>query len=185
MNQQKHRRRRLYLSNSSQPRILITMLALLGLVAVIMMVFLYLDYNMRLTERYPGFSNIQPVILSALVIINLVAAIFSLILIIIFTHRIAGPVYNLGRVLRGVAQGDLSETVKFRQRDFLHEVAGDGNLALDFIRKEIGEMKQLSEKLVIHLEESGETNAASDARELNKHLQKFTLEKDQEISSSS
>ena len=152
MVQEKKKRRRLILFQTSQPRILLTMLILLGLVAVIMMVFVYLEFNIKLSERFPGLSSIQPVILTTLVIVNLFAAVFSLVLILLFSHRIAGPIFNLGRVLRGVAQGDLSGEIKFRKRDFLQEISDDGNQALDFLRQEIGDLQQISEELVNRLE---------------------------------
>jgi methyl-accepting chemotaxis protein len=185
MAKEKNRRRRLYLAQTSQPRILITMLALLGLVAVILMVFVYVDTNLRLSERYPGFNTVQPVILSALVIVNLFAAVFSLVLILLFSHRIAGPIYNLGRVLRSVAQGDLSTEIRFRKKDFLQEIADDGNLALEYLRQEIGEMQKLSEELVNRLEGSGgnpgpEVEAVEEARALRDRLGQFRITADQE-----
>jgi methyl-accepting chemotaxis protein len=164
------------------------MLVLLGLVAVIIMVFVSLDYNLRLSERYPGFSTVQPVILTGLVFVNLVAAIFSLVLILVFSHRIAGPIYNLGRILRGVAQGDLSKEIKFRKRDFLQEIADDGNQALEYLRQEIGDMQKNSEELVNRLEGAqGSGNnpgfqeaALIEARELRDRLGKFRVVADQE-----
>jgi len=189
MVQEKKKRRRLILFQTSQPRILITMLILLGLVAVIMMVFVYLEYNIKLSERFPGLSSIQPVILTTLVIVNLFAAVFSLVLILLFSHRIAGPIYNLGGVLRGVAQGDLSGEIKFRKRDFLQEISDDGNQALEFLRQEIGDLQQLSEELVNRLEGSEQTGVQSelqeevikDARELRDRLGNFQVEKDQKL----
>jgi methyl-accepting chemotaxis protein len=183
MAQEKKKRRRVYLGQTSQPRILITMLALLGFVAVILMVFVYVDVNMRLTERYPGFSSIQPVILTVLVIVNLVAAVFCVILMLLFSHRIAGPIFNLGRVLRGVAEGDLSGRIRFRKRDFLQEIADDGNKALDFLRQEIGDMQKTSEELVSRLEGtygSGnnpghQDDALQEARALRDRLGNFHL----------
>jgi len=191
MVQEKKKRRRLILFQTSQPRILITMLILLGLVAVIMMVFVYLEYNIKLSERYPGLSSIQPVILTTLVIVNLFAALFSLVLILLFSHRIAGPIYNLGRVLRGVAQGDLSGEIKFRKRDFLQEISDDGNQALEFLRQEISEMQQTSEELVNRLEGAEQNGVQSElqeeaikeARELRDRLGKFQVENDQKLES--
>lgn len=191
MVQEKKKRRRLILFQTSQPRILITMLILLGLVAVIMMVFVYLEYNIKLSERYPGLSSIQPVILTTLVIVNLFAAIFSLVLILLFSHRIAGPIYNLGGVLRGVAQGDLSGEIKFRKRDFLQEISDDGNQALEFLRQEIGEMQQTSEELVNRLEGSAQTGVQpevqeeviKEARELRDRLGKFQVGNNQKLES--
>ena len=189
MVQEKKKRRRLILFQTSQPRILLTMLILLGLVAVIMMVFVYLEFNIKLSERFPGLSSIQPVILTTLVIVNLFAAVFSLVLILLFSHRIAGPIFNLGRVLRGVAQGDLSGEIKFRKRDFLQEISDDGNQALDFLRQEIGDLQQISEELVNRLEGAENTGVQSElqeevikeARELRDRLGKFKVEKDQKM----
>jgi len=189
MVQEKKKRRRLILFQTSQPRILLTMLILLGLVAVIMMVFVYLEFNIKLSERFPGLSSIQPVILTTLVIVNLFAAVFSLVLILLFSHRIAGPIFNLGRVLRGVAQGDLSGEIKFRKRDFLQEISDDGNQALDFLRQEIGDLQQISEELVNRLEGAENTGVQSElqeevikeARELRDRLGKFKVEKDQTL----
>lgn len=189
MVQEKKKRRRLILFQTSQPRILITMLILLGLVAVIMMVFVYLEYNIKLSERFPGLSSIQPVIISTLVIINLFAVVFSLVLILVFSHRIAGPIYNLGLIMRGVAQGDISGEIKFRKRDFLQEIADDGNQALEYLRQEIGGMQQLSEELVNRLEGAEQTGVQpglqseviKDARELSDRLGLFKAEKDQKL----
>ncbi len=183
---EKKKRRRLILSQTSQPRILITMLLLLGLVAVIMMVFVYLEYNIKLSERFPGLSSIQPVIISTLVIVNLFAVGFSLVLMVLFSHRIAGPIYNLGLILQRVAQGDLSGEIKFRKRDFLQEIAEDGNQALEYLRQEIGELQQLSEKLVNHMEGAEQTGAQPELQadvineviELRDRLGKFKVESD-------
>ena len=183
---EKKKRRRLILSQTSQPRILITMLLLLGLVAVIMMVFVYLEYNIKLSERFPGLSSIQPVIISTLVIVNLFAVGFSLVLMVLFSHRIAGPIYNLGLILLRVAQGDISGEIKFRKRDFLQEIAEDGNQALEYLRQEIGEMQQLSEKLVNHMEGAEQTGAQPELQadvineviELRDRLGKFKVESD-------
>jgi methyl-accepting chemotaxis protein len=183
---EKKKRRRLILFQTSQPRILTTMLILLGLVAIIMMVFVYLEYNIKLSERFPGLSSIQPVIISTLVIVNLFAVGFSLVLMVLFSHRIAGPIYNLGLIMQRVAQGDISGEIKFRKRDFLQEIAEDGNQALEYLRQEIGELQQLSEKLVNHIqgEQPSEEHpefqeeVINEALELRDRLGKFKIEGD-------
>jgi methyl-accepting chemotaxis protein len=86
-----------------------------------------------------------------------------------------------------VAEGDLTKTISFRKRDFLQEISADGNLAVDYLRQEIGDMQQISEKLVNHLEGVGETgmqaelqmNAIEEAREIRDRLGNFKIEKDQ------
>ena len=151
-----------------------------------MMVFVYLEYNIKLSERFPGLSSIQPVIISTLVIINLFAVVFCLVLMILFSHRIAGPIYNLGLIMKKVAQGDVSGEIKFRKRDFLHEIADDGNQALGYLRQEIGDLQQLSETLVNHLEGDQQNEGQPEfhdeitrhALELRERLGNFKIESD-------
>lgn len=189
MVQEKKKRRQIILPKTSQTRMLITLLAVSGLVAIIMLVFVYLDYYLRLSASYPALGSIQSEILIALVVINLVAVIFCALLIVLFTHRIAGPIYNFRQILRGIAQGDLSRQIIFRKGDFLQEIANDGNLALDYLRQEIGEMQLLSENVVKSVAESGGNPTFSDesnilfeeACELRDQLGKFILDEDQKV----
>jgi len=46
------------------------------------------------------------------------------------SHRFAGPIYALGRALREVAQGEKPRKLKFRKRDFWHDLAEDYNALL-------------------------------------------------------
>jgi len=59
------------------------------------------------------------------VLIVIVAAIFIIFLILglVFSHRIAGPIYRLNRHLREVGNGDHMNDVKFRKNDFFPELA--------------------------------------------------------------
>jgi hypothetical protein len=46
------------------------------------------------------------------------------------SHRFAGPVYALRRALREMAEGGKPRRLKFRKRDFWHDLANDYNAAL-------------------------------------------------------
>ena len=58
------------------------------------------------------------------------------------THRFAGPIHNLRRALRQIAQGEAPYRLKFRKRDFWHELADDYNAA--FVKLELLEDDQTS-----------------------------------------
>lgn len=184
------RRRRYYLQHTSQPQMLFGVQLLLGLVALVSTTLLYLNANKELTESYWAahltIKNVQQLLLPRLVVVNLMGFVLSLVLLIFYTHRIAGPAYNLKQVLRKVAQGDLSATIRFRKGDYLHDIADEGNLALDHFRREICVMKQLTEKLLHHWDQCDKSGLQPELRdemgvvvnELQHRLSKFRLEKD-------
>jgi hypothetical protein len=46
------------------------------------------------------------------------------------SHRFAGPIYSLRRAIREIAGGKPARKLKFRRRDFWHDVAEDYNAML-------------------------------------------------------
>jgi hypothetical protein len=46
------------------------------------------------------------------------------------SHRFAGPIFNLRRAIRKVAEGESPRKLKFRQADFWHDLAEDYNAML-------------------------------------------------------
>ena len=65
------------------------------------------------------------------------------------SHRFAGPIYNLRRALRQIAQGEKPRKLKFRKRDFWHELADDYNaLLVRFELLEDGQEATESKELV-------------------------------------
>ena len=46
------------------------------------------------------------------------------------SHRFAGPIFSLRRAIREIAQGKTPRKLKFRRRDFWHDLAEDYNAML-------------------------------------------------------
>jgi hypothetical protein len=46
------------------------------------------------------------------------------------SHRFAGPIFSLRRAIRSVALGEKPQPLKFRKKDFWHELAQDYNTML-------------------------------------------------------
>ncbi len=60
--------------------------------------------------------------------LTLLLSIAAIIVIaILYSHRVAGPLYRLGMQARRIASGDLAEPVHLRKTDVLHAVADDLN----------------------------------------------------------
>jgi methyl-accepting chemotaxis protein len=60
-------------------------------------------------------------------VISLLIIISMVVLHLIYSHRIAGPAYRIGREAAKIAQGNLSGNIKFRQKDNLTDMADSLN----------------------------------------------------------
>ncbi|MBN2071683.1 MAG: hypothetical protein JW814_09530 [Candidatus Krumholzibacteriota bacterium] len=67
----------------------------------------------------------------------------SLVLIvlhnILFTHRIAGPLFRFRPYLKAVGEGDLSASIKFRKRDHLKKEAEVASEMVESLREKISQ----------------------------------------------
>jgi len=59
---------------------------------------------------------------------------FTLALGLLYSHRIAGPIYNLKRVLRDVRRGNLDRKVRFRKKDEFHDLAAEVTRTITWVR---------------------------------------------------
>lgn len=66
------------------------------------------------------------------------AACFLLLTVggLVFSHRVAGPLYRLHKHMLAVASGETKGTVKFRTRDFFPEIADAYNAQLATLKGE-------------------------------------------------
>ena len=119
-------RKRFFLSDSSQPRLLLTIEVLFFFLLIVSGGILYLVFNQDLTTAYfqahLRVKNAQEILLPTLVLVNLGGLSVSVVLMLFYTHRIAGPVYRLCRILREVGHGNLIQSVAFRRNDSLKEL---------------------------------------------------------------
>ena len=63
------------------------------------------------------------------------------------SHRIAGPLYRLGRVARNVADGHLEKRVDLRRGDYVHDFAADFNSMLDGVEQRLMRQEKALTKL--------------------------------------
>lgn len=80
----------------------------------------------------PALYKVNIILFISLPLIFLV----MLLLSIVISHKIAGPVYRLERELKEISEGDYSRRIKFRSNDELQEIADGINKILEHISEE-------------------------------------------------
>lgn len=91
------------------------------------------------------------IIYSATVLVIVCGIIF---LTLIYSHRVAGPVYRLSSFTRLLGDGDFSSNVHIRQKDVIHPLADEMNTmvsqyrqTLNNVDKEVKALEQYAEQL--------------------------------------
>jgi nitrogen fixation/metabolism regulation signal transduction histidine kinase len=80
------------------------------------------DLRVAYFQAHLNIRSTLDILLPALFLVNLGGLVLGAVMSLIYTHRIAGPVYRLCRILKGIGQGNLAQMVKFRKSDELHEL---------------------------------------------------------------
>ena len=73
------------------------------------------------------------VIILILVIFSFIFLIITTLIGVVFSHRVAGPLYKLNLVMTKIKEGNLEERAKFRPNDEFFETANNFNEMLETI----------------------------------------------------
>lgn len=84
-------------------------------------------------ERMIYDANSQLVVSSILIIF--LAVIATGLFGVFFLHRVAGPVYRMGQVLKRMGGGEIPSEVQLRKRDFFKETAEELNRVIQLLRE--------------------------------------------------
>lgn len=99
---------------------------------------------------------------------------------ILVSHRIAGPLYRFGIVLREMASGNLTHRFRIRPRDYLHEEAAELQRALTSLRERLVAIRGDTRELRQVIERMAPANSPCAAREalarLETRLEGFVLD---------
>ena len=116
--------------------------------------------------------------------ITVLVILFGIIfLTLIYSHRIAGPVYRLSCFAKSLSDGDFSSNVHIRQNDAIHSLAGEMNNMVENYRDTLkimqGEIKDL-ERYAEQLEkdkdyDQGWNGVGESAGKIAAELEKYKL----------
>ncbi len=121
------KRRVYFISQGSQPHLILGIQVIYLLLVLFSGVVFYLVANQDLGDVYLSahlkVENTMEILLPSLIALNVVGLIVASIVSVFFTHRIAGPVFRLTRIMREVGDGNLTNYAYFRDNDELKELS--------------------------------------------------------------
>ncbi len=139
-------------------------IAILAANAVLISVFLLLGTDS---------SNRLQTFIWVVAVIEVVLVVAAIYYSAITSNRIAGPVYRLKKVLREIADGDLTVRIKLRKRDYLQDLAQEINDATALLETRIQAIQVVATSL--RGEAAVEGGADSSLSELDRLLKPFKV----------
>ncbi len=79
-------------------------------------------------------TSLFRIVLPALAVSAAISAVLSLIFSLFYSHRIAGPLFNLKRVIRQIRSGDIPDEVRIRSGDEFKDLADELNRTLRWLK---------------------------------------------------
>jgi methyl-accepting chemotaxis protein len=121
----KNKRRQYFINKGFQGEFILKFCGLVALGSIIFGVILYVFSSKTLTTSFENSrlvvkstaDFILPGILFGIVVVGFFTSIATSIVVILMTHRIAGPVYRFEKHARQIAEGDLCSDLRIRKKD--------------------------------------------------------------------
>ena len=166
----RNRRRQIVVNKALQSRIVFATAWAPGLclagTSLLLGVFCARLYNEAL-QADVSLPSILPVFIIA-VCFMLVATAYMLFSALRFSHRIAGPMYNVGKTLQRYRDGDAEARIILREHDYLVEIQDHVNAFLNWLREHPPQGYVPMEKSTSEGEGAGESEAKTEGEEADK-----------------
>jgi len=125
------------------------------IMAIIHIIIFYLYTNKELGSTYYqslfSLQGLRDNILSAMIFTGGIVIIFATLAVLIITligsNKIAGPIYRIEKSLESVGNGDLGLIIKFRTHDAIDRVAEDINSATENLNTKISTVSRNIEEI--------------------------------------
>jgi methyl-accepting chemotaxis protein len=139
------KRRNYYIDKDFQNKFILNFCALVALGAVVTMVLLYLLARQATTvsivhSRITVMTTadfLVPIMIQTVIIVTVVVSIAAAAVMLLVSHKIAGPLYRFKQTFKELASGNFSNQVRLRKDDQLVEVASDFNQMITAVRGQI------------------------------------------------
>lgn len=106
-----------------------------------------LSVSRSMLERL--LSDISTELVAGSILIIFLAVIATGFLGVFFLHRVAGPVYRFGQVMKRIAQGEIPNEIQLRPRDFFKETAEEINHVIRNLKRKDQTFQRLHEYLEV------------------------------------
>jgi methyl-accepting chemotaxis protein len=101
---------------------------------------------------YKSMEALVPAIIITQLIVGFLIIIATVLVVLLLSHRIAGPLYRLERVAEHVGNGDLAVRVGIRQKDALMPLKSSFQKMIDKLQRKIQQFQEILNELK-HIEQ--------------------------------
>lgn len=96
-----------------------------------------IEAEKKLIDAYGIVKSINLLLGKRIGILMGLIVIFTLVLEILFLHRVAGPLYRIEKTLKDLADGKEVNKIKLRKKDFFKSLAETTNKVIDAFQKNV------------------------------------------------
>lgn len=148
-NARAYKRRNYFIENNFQAKFILRFCILVGIGGLLTIATLYFSamhstsvaiVNSRVVVRTTA-DFILPVLIQTVAIVTIIIGLATIVLTLLFSHKIAGPLYRFKKVLQQLEGGDFSSGFSIRRLDQLQDVAGAFNSMIKKLREELIQLK--------------------------------------------
>ena len=162
------RRRRYFIDKKFQTNFTIDFLLII-VIATIAVTLLFLFYSRdTVTVGYTG-SEVKlldtgdyflPTLLLSTSAVVIFSGVVGIIVLILISHRIAGPLFRFETILNELSKGDLTKRFKLRKKDQFAELANRINTLTEIMNVKIGSIKTQTAEIIRLISEVQRISAA-------------------------
>jgi methyl-accepting chemotaxis protein len=131
--------------------------------------------NSRVVVRTTA-DFLLPVLIQTVIIVTILVGIATMIMTLLVSHKIAGPLYRFKKVMKELEEGDFSQDFRIRHLDQLQDLADTFNNMIKKIRSVIKILKDNLPSLRDKIDSISEQEVAEGKRSLLSELKKISRE---------
>ena len=148
-NQVSNKRRNYFIDRDFQARFIIKFCLLVVLSGVIITGMLYFIGKKSTTVAindsrvlvHSTSDFLLPVLIQTVLVVMVILGVATIIVTLLFSHKIAGPLFRFRKAIEGVKLGNLSANFHLRNYDQLKELSDEVNAMIDKTREQIDLIK--------------------------------------------
>jgi len=131
--------------------------------------------NSRVVVRTTA-DFILPILIQTTAIVVIIVGFATVVVTLLVSHKIAGPLFRIKKVMGELGAGDFSQEFHIRQLDQLQDLADTFNDSIKKMKEKIQALKNDSEKLRHELDNISENEVSENKRALLLELKKISEE---------
>jgi len=151
----KHGRRQYFINKAFQAEFIVKFCVLVALGCIVFGAILYAFSSSTLTTSFENSrlvvkstaDYILPGLLFGGVIVGFLTAVVTSLVVVLMTHRVAGPIYRFEKYAQEVGSGQLCSELKIRKKDQFQNLVGAFNKMTDGLRSGLIKVAGVSQKL--------------------------------------